>query len=160
MKRVTRGIELLRRSTDSLAERWSRRGKSRAARFRCNELVFVSVPSECVSLFMRFVGSPNNEKKRGNRDGKEISATREWAKHASGMREGRVIFFFFFLKMLLRFARRIKRTTWIAVDKVSRCDMDDRPSWRFYGLHAYTFVCYIGATTTVPHVCAHSGYAW
>lgn len=42
MKRVTRGIELLQRSTDSLAERWSRRGKSRAARFHRNEMVFVS----------------------------------------------------------------------------------------------------------------------
>lgn len=57
MKRVTRGIELLQRSTDSLAERWSRRGKSRAARFHRNEIVFVSVPSKCVSLFTRFVVS-------------------------------------------------------------------------------------------------------
>lgn len=57
MKRVTRGIELLQRSTDSLAERWSRRGKSGAARFHRNELVFVFVPSKCVSLFMRFVVS-------------------------------------------------------------------------------------------------------
>ena len=68
MKRVTRGIELLQRSTDSLAERWSRRGKSRAARFHRNEIVFVPVPSKCVSLFTRFVvsmyGGGKKEEKR------------------------------------------------------------------------------------------------
>lgn len=79
MKRVTRGIELLQRSTDSLAERWSRRGKSRAARFHRNEIVFVSVPSKCVSLFTRFVVSMygGEGKKKGKKGKRRKKRKRE-----------------------------------------------------------------------------------